>query len=82
VSRVKENRSTHGEEEKMNVNVDGKHGANEQQDADCAFCDLFLTVAGDGKVDKKDAELFSAHLNSGDHPRKVDSLAESGYDHF
>jgi hypothetical protein len=74
VNRVNESGSNSGgaeNEEATSVRKD---------DAECAFCDLFMSEAEAGKVGKKDAQLFSAHLDTAEHPPLLDSLAKSGYD--
>jgi hypothetical protein len=38
----------------------------------CAFCDLFMSEVEMGKAGKKDAELFSAHLDSGEHSHIIE----------
>jgi hypothetical protein len=60
LGRLKEIESIPGE---ARASVD----SNEEKD-DCAFCDLFMAEAEEGKVVKKDAELFSLHLSASTHP--------------
>jgi hypothetical protein len=55
-------------------------GETKNSDEDCAFCDLFLTEAEQGKAGKKDAELFSAHLASGDHEHVFDEIKKAQAD--
>jgi hypothetical protein len=42
----------------------GRIAGNEE---DCPLCDLFLTEAEAGKIRERDAQIFSAHMDSREH---------------
>jgi hypothetical protein len=49
--------------------IDGlmEEGIDRAETEDCPLCELFLAEAESGKLSKKDAELFSGHIDADEH---------------